>query len=248
MNTHAEDAVDRYFSGGMQASQRDALFGHLDRCAECKQYFDDIAYAHRMISGEDATVSDFELALIGRFLVDEKRHRAPKPFAFLRDLVGGEKPQHSPSGVVRWLFAGALPLFGAAFSFWFFAAPNPHNEWAARGSKDRRTPVVEVLCFDQEAQVTQHLTESGSCPAPGFVKVLYASPQTVPNLVVAAVAEKEIRFALRLERPEPRSVIPQHAELKVGEALRIVVLEEDQVVHKHITQDHGHIVVQGVLP
>src|SRR5437763_1637818 len=88
MTVHVEESIERYFEGRIGLSEdRDALFGHLDRCAPCRGHFDRLAFTHRALAGTRSGVPMTELALIKQSLIPaaaEKSKEARKRLSFPR--------------------------------------------------------------------------------------------------------------------------------------------------------------------
>ena len=224
---HVDRDIERYFDGGIKTPEaHEALFGHLDRCPSCRAYFDELAIGHRALAKDRSTIPSTELAL-------------------LLPLVVGRSAARTPSGAPAWVWSLLGPAFAAVFALLFFP---PSPELVSKGSQDGpKRPTIEVLCFDEKLEVTAHLSRDGACAAPGWVKVVYASPWTVPSVTVAAIAGEQIKFVARLEKPGPRSVVPEHARLEYGEKLRIVVTTE-RADDKALMAHPPTITVSGIDP
>ncbi len=224
---HVDRDIERYFDGGIRTPEaHEALFGHLDRCPTCRGYFDELAGGHRLLARDRTSIPATELAL-------------------LLPIVVGRSAARPGSRVPSWVWSVFGPALAAMFALLFF---RPTPELASKGSEEAlHAPVVEVLCFDQRFEVTAHLERDGACKAPGYVKVVYASPWTVPSLTVAAIADEELRFVARLTEPSPRSVVPEYASLDHGETLRIVVSTEP-MDDKALMVKRPSITVSGVDP
>jgi hypothetical protein len=212
MTAHVDRAIERYFAGEIaRAADRDALFGHLDRCDQCRKAFDSEADLHRSLAGSKHQIPATELALIAPALLDSiAPDRAPKRW---------------------WTWAFALAPIAAALLVAIRATGPAHDEWSPKGSAPIAPEAsIEVLCFDEKANVVQHLKQDGRCPAPGFLKVVYASPRSVPHLTVAAFAGDEVRLYADLSSPEPRSVVADYAKIARGDRVRVIAVAKDSPV------------------
>ncbi len=202
MTAHVESAIERYFRGDIQkAEERDALFGHLDRCQVCRQSFEAQSEATRLLSGRSFARAELE--------------------AMLPAILDAAAP--APARGLAWL-RWAAPLLAASAAGLLLMLQPPPNVDTARGGTHDGGAVVEALCFDERFVVTAHLKEAGGCPAPGFVKILYASPATVPALSVVILSESEVRLEAHVQKPEPRSVLADYAKLAPGETLRVIAI------------------------
>jgi hypothetical protein len=198
MTTHVETAIERYFEGRIgDIKERDALFGHLDRCDRCRRRFDELAVVHRALAGGVAEIPATELALIGRTVVAGAAAR---------------KTNNAPWFVLTRVVAPVLAIGVALF---VFVKP---GEFTAKGGGAAGI-AVEALCFDPSGAQTRVLKESGACPAPGFVKLVYASARSVEHLSVRAGA-----FSVELDAPAPRSSIPGHFTLSIDEKVEVVAV------------------------
>ena len=177
-------------------------------------------------------------------LAKDRSHIPSKELALLLPIVVGRSATRPSAGVPAWVWSVFGPALAAVFALLFF---RPAPEMVAKGSPHQAKPAIEVLCFDQKFEVTAHLSRDGDCSAPGWVKVVYASPWTVPSLTVAAIADGEVRFLARMSKPEPRSVVPDHAMLRHGEKLRVVVTTEP-IDDKALMAHPPAITVSGVDP
>lgn len=202
MTAHVEGAIERYFRGDIhRAEERDALFGHLDRCQQCRQSFEAQSEATRLLSGRPYARAELEAMLPA--ILDAAAPAPARGWAWL-----------------RW----AVPLLTAAAALLVVTLLPPAHVDTARGGTHDGGAVVEALCFDEGFAVTAHLKETGGCPAPGFVKILFASPATVPALSVLVMAEDEVRLEAHVQKPEPRSVLADYAKLSPGETLRVIAV------------------------
>jgi hypothetical protein len=224
---HVDRDIERYFDGGIETPEaHEALFGHLDRCPTCRAYFDELAIGHRMLAADRSTLPSTELAL-------------------LLPIVVGRSATSAHARVPSWVWSLFGPALAAMFALLFFRAP---PELVSKGSvHGPKPPTIEVLCFDEKFEVTAHLERDGACPAPGWIKVVYASPWTVPSVTVGAFSGDQVRFVSRMQQPAPRAVIPEHARLEKGDELRIVVTTED-TDDKALMAHPPSITVSGVLP
>jgi hypothetical protein len=234
MTVHVEESIERYFEGRIALGEdRDALFGHLDRCAPCRTHFDRLAFAQRALASPGDAVPSTELALIKRTLIPAAQKR--------RFIVW-------PSRVVG-LFAPAALVVVVVLGLMMFPELSGRKEsvLTPKGGHTARSGEIEVLCFDTQKEVTAHLREDGACIAPGFIKVIYASPESVPSLFVAAIEDEEVRFAVELKSPKPRSVVPDFAELRAGGTIKVVVLTADRTPEKEeLMRMKPRLVVEGV--
>jgi hypothetical protein len=208
MTTHVESAIDKYFAGRIEAlEERDALFGHLDRCDGCRRRFDELARTHRAMSSVDGAMPAAELHLIGRTVVAAAARR--------------EEPRFS------WAFWGriAAPVLALGAALVFFLRP-VEEEFTAKGSVRESKIAIEALCFDLETQSETVLRADGECPAPSFVKLMYASPHPAGHFHVVVRQGTEERLQVTLDRPEPRSPIPGHVQLDPEQTLDVVVVED----------------------
>ncbi len=210
---HFEDTVDRYFNSCLPSSERAALFAHTEQCSSCRQYFEDASTAQRLLSGNLNKVSKGELSAIRGLVIHEAQKReSKKAFSW------------------RSLFYVAAPALSTVALLFVFLSPQsstpPGGEWTARGTVRSLNLSIEVLCFDQEGNTTARHRTSGTCPAPGFLKVVYASPTTTPAVTVGVFSGDEVRFVSELVSPLPSSVAPKYAPLKVDEELRVVAVPE----------------------
>lgn len=218
MTAHVDQAIERYFAGAVdRARDRDALFGHLDRCERCKKEFEAQAQAHRALAGGKSFAAT-ELALIAPALLDSVE---PEPW---------------PSRWIAWAVGLAIP---AAIALLVALGPITAEDPAApyvgvRGSQNEGKSTVEVLCFDEKMQVVAHLKQDGRCPVPGYIKVVFASPLTVPHLSIAAIAKNEVRLFADLEKPEPRSVLADYAKIERGESLQVIAVAGDEAVRLEV--------------
>ncbi|MFO0727265.1 MAG: hypothetical protein U1E65_26030 [Myxococcota bacterium] len=205
MTAHVEQAIERYFRGEIHAvEERDALFGHLDRCPLCRASFDSHSTAHRLLAQKPFGAAELE--------------------SMLPALLDGASPRLAP-GSLRWLrWLGPL-VASAGAAVLFFLSP---SGLSIKGGSHSGAAIVEALCFDAQMAVTAHLKESGRCPAPGYVKLLFASPSTVPALTVVVLAKDEVRLDLHLKQPEPRSVLADYAKLEPQEVLRVIAVAGDR--------------------
>jgi hypothetical protein len=210
MTTHVEAEIEKYFDGRIEAiAERDALFGHLDRCDGCRRRFDELAVAHRALAGDQLTLPATELALIGRTVIQSTAKPVERPRSWLRILV--------PAAV----FAAVL-----VFSLL------PRGEFASKGGETAGAAAIDVLCFDALGEPTKALKADGSCPAPGLIKLVYASARPAAHLRVVALVDDTARIDVTLENVEPRSPIPGHAALAAGEKISIVVLARGEALEK----------------
>jgi hypothetical protein len=231
MTVHVEESIERYFEGRIgRGEDRDALFGHLDRCMPCRSHFDRVAFTHRALFSGDGSVPRAELDLIKGTLISGSK----RPWTI----------RFSMAAIVGTLAPAAAVIIAA---FAFFVLPRNEGVFTAKGGAVARAGAIEVLCFDDKKEVTAHLKEDGACVAPGFVKVIYASPETMPSLVVAAVEDDEVRFVVELKSPKPRSVVPEFAELRPGSAIRVIAFGADKAPDKdEIARMKPRLVVEGV--
>lgn len=197
MTTHVETAIDKYFEGRIEdVKERDALFGHLDRCEGCRRRFDEVALVQRALSGGSG-IPAAELALIGRTVVS-----AAAP---------AKKPAWS---AWFWVSRIAAPVAALGAAAIFFLTP---SQFTAKGGGEGVSGVgIEVLCFDRQAVQTKVLRASGDCPAPGVFKLVYAAAHSVDHLRVRAGSLK-----LELDAPEPRSSLPGHVQFAAGERIEV---------------------------
>ncbi len=234
MTVHVEESIERYFEGRIaHGEDRDALFGHLDRCSPCRAHFDRIAFVHRALASPEHPVPGTELALIKRTLIPDASKK--RIFVWPSRLVG--------------LFAPAALVVIAVLGLMMFPELGGRKEsgFMSKGGHGARTGEIEVLCFDTQKEITAHLREDGACIAPGFVKVIYASPESVPSLVVAAIEDEEVRFLVELKAPKPRSVVPEFAELRAGSTIKLVALAADRTPEKEeLLRTKPRLVVEGV--
>lgn len=207
MMGHVDRAIAQYFEGRItRASDRDALFGHLHRCDACRRSFDERAVAERALAGlatgqpPPGGPSARELDAIASALLDAVAPRQSRAWW-------------------RWLAGAAIPVVASLL----VAVALPDEAFRSKGGGPAGgVPVIEVLCFDARAEVVAHLKESGACPAPGFLKVIFASPRPIEHLSVAAFTRDEVRLSADLTTPEPRSVLADYAQLGPGETVRVV--------------------------
>jgi hypothetical protein len=232
VTVHVEESIERYFEGAIaKREDRDALFGHLDRCEPCRDHFDRIAFTQRALAGAKGDVPATELALIRR------------------TLIGGDS---SRSRMTAARFFALFAPAAAVAAVGLLVVLNPHTlslepTFVPKGGLTLHSPQVEALCFDAAKEITAHLREDGACVAPGFVKVIYASPETVPSLVVAAIEDEEVRFVVKLESPKPRSVVPEFAELRPGASIRIIAVTAERAPEKEsLLTMKPRLVVDGV--
>jgi hypothetical protein len=205
MTPHVERAIDRYFRGAIrEREERDALFGHLDRCDACRAAFDAQAAAHRALAKEQGGVPPTELALI---------------LPAVLDGIAPPEPRRSWA----WLVALA-PIAALLLAVIALRGRGPDDGYASKGGTPIPLPVIEALCFDEKAAVSAHLKATGTCPAPGFVKLVYGSTDRAPYLTVLVLAEKEVRLFESIERPTRETVIGDYAKLAPGETLRVIAV------------------------
>ncbi len=205
MKAHVEDDIHRYFEGRLTAvAERDALFGHLDRCDVCRAEFDAIAEADRLLADLPAdAVSPVQLDAIRASVLDVAEPEAPSR--------------------AKWWLTWLVPAAVAGVAL--FAAM-PKETFTSKGGGAPTTPTVEVLCFDDAANIVAHLAASGTCPAPGFAKMIYASPEQTPHLTVVARQGDRIVARASVEDVKPRSVLPEHVALEPGVSTAFVVFTE----------------------
>jgi hypothetical protein len=202
MTTHVEAAIERYFEGRIDdITERDALFGHLDRCDGCRRRFDELAGVQRALAG-GTEIPATELALIGRTVVAGAAAR---------------KTSAQPWFVVARVLAPMVALGIAAV-----VLLQPPPELTSKGGGEAGSVGIEALCFDPSGAQTKVLKESGECPAPGLVKLVYASARSVDRLTVRAGS-----WSAELVAPAPRSTIPGHVALEVGQRLEVVAVAGD---------------------
>lgn len=197
MTTHVEAAIDKYFEGRIEdVKERDALFGHLDRCDGCRRRFDEVALVQRALSG-DRGVPAAELALIGR------------------TVIAAAAPVKKPAwSAWFWVSRIAAPVAALGAAAVLFLGP---SQFTAKGGGEQGTGVgIEVLCFDRRAEQTKVLRASGDCPAPGVFKLVYASAHSVDHLSVRA---KDLK--LEIDAPAPRSSLPGYVEFEAGERIEV---------------------------
>ncbi len=224
--THVERAIEAYFEGRLSdETDRDALFGHLDRCTECREHFNEIARGFRMLSQDQAGPGAVELSMIGASLLKpEKKRRAP-----------------------AW-WAGLLGL--ASLAAVLFVVRPVDDGFGAKGGASGTVATLEVLCFNEKAEMSSHLNthlhEATACKAPGYLKIIYASPRSVKRLTVAAVVGKEVRFITEVANPRPRSVLPNHARLVAGETIKIIAVEGEKPPLKELLLRAPVMQVQAV--
>jgi hypothetical protein len=228
MTAHVESAIERYFDGvRITPGDRDALFGHMDRCHDCRSYFDELALTHRALAGKTGDVPATELALIGQAVA-----------------MGATT---EPVRERRWLtgLASAIAAASAVLLAAVFIGPKQEAFTAKGGAVLAASPTVEVLCFDEQAEVVAHLKQSGACPAPGFIKLVFASPKTVETLAVAVLSGEKLLSLENLQSPSPRGVLPGHVQLARGETLRIVISDDELDRTEALTQ-LATMTVEGV--
>lgn len=225
MKAHVEDDIHRYFEGRLTAvAERDALFGHLDRCPECRAEFDAIAEADRLLA-------DLSADALPPVQLDAIR-------ASVLESAEVEKPSRA-----KWWLSWLVPAAAAAVAL--FAAM-PSQRFTSKGGATVTVPTVEALCFDSDANVVQHLAASGTCPAPGFVKMIYASPESTPHLTVVARRGDAIVSRSSVEDVKPRSVLPEHVALAAGETIEVVVLTEPPADDEALKVAEPTLVITGV--
>src|SRR5262245_2449545 len=124
---HVDRDIELYFDGRIQTPEaHEALFGHLDRCPECRSYFDELALGHRMLAKDRSTIPSTELAL-------------------LLPLVVGRSASEAGARIPSWVWSVFGPALAAVFALLFF---RPTPEFVDKGSPHAVVkPVVEVLCF-----------------------------------------------------------------------------------------------------
>lgn len=232
MTPHVEETIERYFEGRVtEIEERDALFGHLDRCLDCRGRFDELASIHRMLGGGvPGGIPSTELALVRSSVVSG----ATRKTSDRRWRIGA------------YLAAIAMP---AAAAFAVAAFVLPRSDLTAKGGGAARAdrPAIEVICFDERAEIREHLRSDGRCPAPGYLKLVYAAPRTVPHLLIAALSGDEVRAMSVLTMPEPRSVLPEHVKIAPGERVRIVAVSSREPIPRERAQMLSPIlVVTGV--
>ena len=216
MTTHVDTTIERYLEGRVvDASERDRLFGHLDRCERCRSRFDELAIAHRALSGTEASMPGTELDLIAPAVIEE--------------AVRAAEPKRSFAG---WLARVMVPVAAVALVVvGLRVGPDDHEAaFAAKGGGATAKSVrLEVLCFDEKMEIAAHLRDGGgSCPAPGFVKLVFGSVRTVDHLSVAVLAKHEVRLFEKLTSPKPRSIVPGYAKLMPGETLDVIAVAGDE--------------------
>ena len=203
MSAHVEAAIERYFKGEIaQPRERDALFAHLGACVHCRAKFDAQSAANDALSGRRFAKVDLD--------------------AMLPALLEGAAPPRRRLSWVAWL-APALTVCAVLVFF------IPQSELTPKGGGLRGPPAIEALCFDTQAQLAAHRTATGGCPAPGFVKLVFAAPETVPvlNLVVLG-ADGAVRWSADVTTPKPRDVIGDYIELAKGDELRVIAVAGDR--------------------
>ncbi|MCC7386288.1 MAG: hypothetical protein IT384_30875 [Deltaproteobacteria bacterium] len=234
MTRHVERAIERYFSGDMaRGAERDALFGHLDRCETCRGEFEEQARAMRALAGTGEPPGA-ELELMLPALLDGV---APAARSF------SWRP-------LAWLLPIAAAAGLAAVLFVPREDPGAREEWTAKGGAPAiGLPTVEVLCFDPHGEVVAHLKRDGACAAPGFLKLIYASPRTVPHLTVLAISGDEVRLHVEVDAPAPKSVLADHAKLAAGETIRVIALAGDGPAEMEVAKKHAPaLTVRGTSP
>lgn len=213
MRRHVDRDIERYFEGGIErASDREALFGHLDRCDRCRTEFDAQAETHRALSGLGR----------GQLPITELSLIAPA----LLDAVAPE--QRSMFGWRSW--AGAAALLAPVALLLLLLQPGslePRGELTARGGGALPVLPIEVLCFDAKAQVVAQLKQDGRCPAPGFLKIVYASAAPAGHLTVVALVRGEVRLFAEVAAPKAGTVLSDYARLEPGEQLQVIAVTAD---------------------
>lgn len=207
MTTHVESAIEKYFAGRIEVmEERDALFGHLDRCDGCRQRFDELARMQRALSGGGVGLPAAELHLIGRTVIASAAPVRVRSWSWLRI---------------------AAPLVAVAAAVLLFLRP-ADEVWTAKGGEAAAAITLEALCFELESQTETVLRTSGDCPAPSFVKLVYASPRKAGHFHVVARAGGESRMEVTLDDLGPRSPIPGHVQLEPGETIEISTIEDGE--------------------
>src|SRR5262245_58068916 len=127
MTTHVEAAIERYFEGQISdIGERDALFGHLDRCGGCRQRFDEMARVHRALSGT-AELAQAEVALIGRTVIANAARKQAKQ---------EKAPWFALTRIVAPILALGVALF-------IFMKPSEFN---SKGGGETNAIALEALC------------------------------------------------------------------------------------------------------
>lgn len=225
---HVEAELARYFRGELGAEARTQLFAHLEGCAECRARFDAESEAHRLLSGQ----------AFGRVELS----------AMLPELLDGASPPPATLGarLAAWLRGPrgvGLGLAAAAALGLVLALRGPvepsdpdTTAYTPKGGPSPEGPLVEVLCFDAKLEVTTRTSTGGACRAPGYVKVVYRRPTTVPVLTVLVLGDDGVRLRATVAEPKPLAVVPDHARLGVGEVLRVIAVAGPAAVPEDVAK------------
>lgn len=221
---HVEAELARYFRGELGAEARAQLFAHLGGCDECRTRFDAESEAHRLLSGQ----------AFGRVELS----------AMLPELLDGASPPPATLGarLAAWLRGPRVVGLGlaAAAALGLVVAlrgpVEPSDPYTPKGGPSPDGPLVEVLCFDAKLEVTTRTSTGGACRAPGYVKVVYRRPTTVPVLTVLVLGDDGVRLRATVAEPKPLAVVPDHARLGVGEVLRVIAVAGPAAVPEDIAK------------
>ena len=221
---HVEAELARYFRGELTGEPRAQLFAHLGGCAECRARFDAESEAHRLLSGQ----------AFGRVELS----------AMLPELLDGASPPPATLGarLAAWLRGPRVVGLGlaAAAALGLVVAlrgpVEPSDPYTPKGGPSPEGPLVEVLCFDAKLEVTTRTSTGGACRAPGYVKVVYRRPTTVPVLTVLVLGDDGVRLRATVAEPKPLAVVPDHARLGVGEVLRVIAVAGPAAVPEDIAK------------
>lgn len=216
MRPRDERLIERYFEGeSLSPPEQQQLFSRVADDEECRAYFDELAEAERLLSGGHELPST-QLDLIKQAVLSEAAPSRSQVRSFAQ----------------VWRAAGLFGAVAAAGVLFVVLGPERGGpgEFAARGGSEASL-AVEALCFDAKAEVVKSARSSTDCPAPGFVKLLYASPRSAPRIAVVVRARTEsvppeVRVEFELETPSPRSILPGHARIELGETLEIYVADK----------------------
>lgn len=237
MSGHVERAIGRYFAGGIETeSERAELFTHLEDCAACRAAFEAQAAADRALSGR--AFAPTQLASMLPALLDEAaREAAPTRTPWLSWARWAAVPA---------LALGALVVVGLRIGGGGVPADDgltPKGGAAAVG------PLVEALCFDADMRESGRHTASGTCPAPGFVKLAYLRPTPVPLVTVVVLdGAGEVRLHAELRQPRRLDLADGYATLAPGDVLRVIAVESTAPLAEGVAKSSEPVLTLRAAP